>query len=135
MATLIDAGLWIDLTRARSPRALKQFVASYINDPDACLAEPIAFELLRHATAAEAQQLTTHFQNMVQLATPGDLWSRAAELGQDCRRGGITVGSLDLLIAQVAIHHGAELVTFDRDYLGIAGVSALKVRLLQRPVP
>ena len=135
MATLIDAGLWIDLTRARSPLALKQFVATYINDPDACLAEPVAFELLHYATAAEAQQLAAHFQSMVQLATPGDLWSRAAELGQGCRKGGITPGSLDLLIAQVAIHHGAELLTFDSDYLGIASVSSLQVRFLQRPVP
>jgi hypothetical protein len=48
MATLIDAGLWIDLTRARSPLAVKQFAASYINDPDACLAEPIAHVAIHH---------------------------------------------------------------------------------------
>lgn len=38
MARLIDTSLWIDLTRAKSPAALKTFVAPYVNDPDACLA-------------------------------------------------------------------------------------------------
>ncbi len=130
----VDRRGFVDRSHASAvPAPLKQFVATYIDDPDARLAEPIAFELLRNATAAEARQLTAHFQNMVQLATPGDLWTRAAELGRDCRKSGITVGSLDLLIAHLAIHHGAELITFDNDYLGIASVSALQVRLLQRP--
>ncbi len=53
MASLIDSSLWIDLTRARSPRTLKAFIAPFVNDAQACVAEPIAFEVLRHATDAE----------------------------------------------------------------------------------
>lgn len=48
MARLVDASLWIDFTRARTPRSLKELIAPYILDPDACLAEPIAFEVLRY---------------------------------------------------------------------------------------
>ena len=33
MPTLIDASLWIDFTRTRSPRAIKRFVAPYILHP------------------------------------------------------------------------------------------------------
>ena len=86
MVTLIDTSLWIDFTRARSPQTLKLFIAPYILHPDAHLAEPIAFEILRHATAAEARQLTQQFQTLPMLATPPDLWTRAALLGQTCRR-------------------------------------------------
>jgi predicted nucleic acid-binding protein len=50
------------------------------------------------------------------LATPPLLWSQAAELGQACRQKNITVHSLDLLIATIAIHHGAEVVSFDDDF-------------------
>ena len=53
--TLIDTSLWIDFTRTHSPRTLKRFIAPFILDPDAHLAEPITFELLRHATPAEAR--------------------------------------------------------------------------------
>jgi predicted nucleic acid-binding protein len=69
------------------------------------------------------------------LATPADLWQRAADLGRACRQAGVTAGALDLLIAAVAIHHGAELITFDTDFQKIAVVSSLQVKLLLRPAP
>jgi predicted nucleic acid-binding protein len=133
MATLIDTSLWIDLTRARSPRALKAFVAPYVNDPEACLAEPIVFEVLRHATDDEAVQMTRQFETMPVLASPDDLWSRGIELGRACRRAGLTAGSIDLLIAAVALYHAAELVTFDADFQKLGDVTGLRVDLLKRP--
>lgn len=135
MPTLIDTSLWIDFTRLRSPRKLKQFIAPYVLDPDAHLAEPIAFEVLRHATPAEVGLISQQFQTLPHLATPPALWTDAARLGQACRQKNITVPSLDLLIAALAIHHGAEIVTFDDDYPKIARVSNLQVRLLKRPTP
>lgn len=133
MARLIETSLWIDLTRAKSPAALKAFVAPYVNDPDACLAEPIVFELLRNATDPETKHLAQHFATVPLLVSPPDLWSRAAQLGQQCRKHGITPGGLDLLISSVAIAHSAELVTFDDDFQLIASVSPLQVLLLKRP--
>src|SRR5262245_59174260 len=135
MPTLIDTSLWIDLTRARSPQAVKQFVASYILHPDAHLAEPGAFEILSHSSAAEARSNQQQFQALPTLATPPDLWTHATHLGQACLRKGFNVASLDLLIATVAIHHAAELITFDSDFQHIAGVSGLQVNLLVRPTP
>lgn len=133
MATLIDSSLWIDLTRARSPRALKAFIAPFVNDPQACLAEPIVFEVLRHATDAEAEKLIRQFETMPLLASPGDLWRGATDLGRACRRGGVTAGSLDLVIAAVALHHAAELVTFDAGFQEISRATGLRVTLLKRP--
>jgi predicted nucleic acid-binding protein len=46
----------------------------------------------------------------------------------------VTVGSLDLLIASVAVHHDAELITFDADFEQIATVATLRVTRLMRPV-
>jgi predicted nucleic acid-binding protein len=68
-------------------------------------------------------------------ATPPTLWTQAAELGQACRQKNITVNSLDLLIATIALCHGAEVVTFDDDFPKIATVSKLQVKLLKRPTP
>jgi predicted nucleic acid-binding protein len=70
MPTQIDTSLWIDFTRGRSPRKLKQFIAPFILDPEAHLAQPSIFEILRHATPAEAKQLTQQFQTLPMLATP-----------------------------------------------------------------
>jgi hypothetical protein len=133
MPTLVDTSLWIDFSRARSPKRLKNFITPYILAEDAAIAEPIAFEVLRHATNSEASQLQSLFRTLPLLATPGNLWSSATDLGQICRHSGVNAGSLDLLIAAVAIHHSAELVTFDRDFHLVAAVCGLKLNLLHRP--
>lgn len=135
MATLIDSSLWIDFTRMRSPRFLKDFIAPHVLAPGVVVAEPVMFEVLRYVSMREAQQIQVQFRALPVLATPADLWSRAAELGQACRKAGINPGSLDLIIAQVAIHHGVELVMFDTDFQAIANASPLQVVLLQRPTP
>jgi predicted nucleic acid-binding protein len=133
MAKLLDTNLWIDLTRARSSQAQKRLVSPYVLDPQACLAEPIVFEVLRNATEVETLELTSHFKTLPLLASPPDLWGNGVELGRSCRRIGVTPNSIDLLIAVVAIHHGAELVTFDAGFKDIARASELKVKLLKRP--
>jgi predicted nucleic acid-binding protein len=133
VATLIDSSVWIDFTRAKSPRKLKQFISAFVLAPDVAMAEPVAFEVLRYASHEEAAQLHQQFKHLPVIPTPEDLWPAAAELGQSCRQSGIQAGAMDLLISIVALHHGAELVTFDRDFLGIADVCALRVKLLQRP--
>jgi len=132
MITLIDTSLWIDFTRARSPRSLKQFIVPYILHPTAHLAEPVAFEVLRHATSKERAQLTRQFQTLPMLPTPAGLWSRAAELGQACRSAGHKAGSLDLLISAVALSHRAVIITLDEDFQKIAAVCGLQVKLLPR---
>jgi predicted nucleic acid-binding protein len=133
MTLLLDSSLWIDFTRSRSPVALKQFIAPYVLDPQAHLAEPVCFELLRSARPEEARLLDAQFATLPCLPTPVDVWQRAAALGQACRQRGRTVFSLDLLVAAVAIHHGAVLVSFDADFDAIASVSDLRLRRLQRP--
>ncbi|MFN9643809.1 MAG: PIN domain-containing protein [Cyanobacteriota bacterium] len=133
MNLLLDTSLWIDFTRARSPAALKQCIAPYVLDPAAHLAEPVRFEVLRAARPEEATLLEAQFDTLPMLSTPADLWKKAIELGQACRRIGRTVLSLDLLVAAVALHHNALLVSFDADFDAIASVSALRLNRLTRP--
>ena len=133
MTLLLDTSLWIDFTRTRSPVALKQCIAPYVLDPAAHLAEPVRFEVLRAARPEEARLLEAQFDTLPMLPTPADLWQQAINLGQACRQIGRTVLSLDLLIAAVALHHNAELVSFDADFEAIASVSGLRLNRLPRP--
>lgn len=130
MARLIETSLWVDFTRAKTPPERKLEIQRWVLDPNACLCEPVAFEILRHATAKERPLIEAQFDTFPLLATPPQLWRDAALLGQTCRDQGFTAGSMDLLIATVAIHHDAELITFDRDYLSISRASKLNVNLL-----
>jgi hypothetical protein len=112
---------------------LKQFIAPFVLDPAAHLSEPVRFELLRSARPEEARLLEAQFATLPALATPPDLWEQAIALGQACRAIGRTVLSLDLLVAAVALHHHAVLVSFDADFEAVASVSRLRLQRLQRP--
>lgn len=132
MARLIESSLWVDFTRAKTPPERKAAIRRWILDPEACLCEPVAFEVLRHATAQERPRIEAQFATLPLLSTPPMLWRDAAKLGQACRDRGLTAGSLDLVIAALALHHDAELVTFDGDYSAIGRASALRVTCLPR---
>ena len=133
MTLLLDTSLWIDFTWARSPAPLKQLIAPFVLDPGALLAEPVRFELLRSARPDETRQLEAQFATLPTLPTPADLWQRAIDLGQACRQIGRTVLSLDLLVAAVALHHDALLVSFDTDFEAISAVSERRLQRLERP--
>ena len=135
MARLIESSLWVDFTRRKSPPALKNRIHPWILDPLAVLCEPIIFEVLRHATPHERMLIEAQFATLPILAPPPRLWRDATLLGQKCRDHGFNAGSLDLVIAALAIHHDAEIITFDADYLAIARASSLRVQLLSRTVP
>jgi tRNA(fMet)-specific endonuclease VapC len=47
----------------------------------------------------------------------------AARMGADCIRRGEPVGAIDLLIASTAKHHHAHLLTRDRDFASVPGLS------------
>ena len=133
MGFLIETTLWVDYTRAHAPRKVKELVAPYISDVDSYLAEPVLFEMYRSATPAERLDLAKLFETIPVLRTPEDIWMRAAELGQVCKDAKYDAGSMDLLIAAVALEHDAEVVTFDDGFGRMARVSELRVRLLAKP--
>lgn len=132
MARLIESSLWVEFTRAKTPPERKASIHRWILDPEACLCEPVAFEVLRHATPQERPRIEAQFATLPLLATQPQLWRDAARLGQQCRDQGITAGSLDLLIAALAIHHQAELVTLDTDYHAISRACDLRVTCLPK---
>jgi predicted nucleic acid-binding protein len=86
MIALIDTSLWIDLIRRKSPQSLRRRIAPYLLDPSAHTADPVVFELLRHALPSEIEFLTRRLEALPRLTTPVDLWDRAVKLGQLCRQ-------------------------------------------------
>jgi predicted nucleic acid-binding protein len=51
----------------------------------------------------------------------------AAELRNKCRRGGIQIGTIDALLAQLCLRHDLTMLTADWDFRKIAGHSPLKL--------
>jgi predicted nucleic acid-binding protein len=51
----------------------------------------------------------------------------AAELRNTCRRGGVQIGTIDALLAQLCLRHDLTMLTTDRDFREIAKHCALKL--------
>lgn len=51
----------------------------------------------------------------------------AAELRNQCRRGGIQIGTIDALLAQLCLRHDLTMLTTDGDFRDIARRCALKL--------
>ena len=51
----------------------------------------------------------------------------AAGLRNRCRRGGIQIGTIDALLAQLCLRHDLTMLTADRDFRNIARHCALKL--------
>jgi predicted nucleic acid-binding protein len=51
----------------------------------------------------------------------------AADLRNRCRRAGLQIGTIDVLLAQLCIRHSLTMLTTDRDFSGIAAKSTLKL--------
>ena len=51
----------------------------------------------------------------------------AADLRNQCRRGGVQIGTIDALLAQLCIRHGLVMLSTDRDFARVAELSRLRV--------
>jgi predicted nucleic acid-binding protein len=51
----------------------------------------------------------------------------AANLRNQCRRGGIQAGTIDALLAALCLRHGLSILTTDADFLRMAGETSLSV--------
>jgi predicted nucleic acid-binding protein len=132
MATVIDSSIWVDCLRTRSSDALRRQTKSILEGHECVVVEPIIFELLRAVPRRDRVKTEALLATFPILATPSELWRDAQLLGQKCVDRGFLPPAMDLLIAQVCLHHKLPLMTFDRHFQEIAEVSSFKVDLLQR---
>ncbi len=133
MTNIVDSSLWVDYFRKRTPAAVKAQVDGIVRGADVASCAPILFELLRAVPPKEGRKIEEFFATIPLLETPGSLWSDAGHLGQKCAQSGLLTPAIDLLIAQICIHHDVLITTYDADFKKIASVSSLRLNLLTRP--
>jgi predicted nucleic acid-binding protein len=131
MATIIDSSIWVDCLRTGSSAALRRQTKSVLAGHDCFVCEPVAFELLRAVPKRDRSRTEALIATAPVLPTPVEFWNAARVLGQKCVDRGFLPPAIDLLIAQVCLHHSVPLITFDIHFQKIADVSSLKVELLR----
>ena len=134
MTNVVDSSLWVDYFREKTPPAVKAQVDGIIRQGDVAICAPIHFELVRAVSQNEARKIEEFFATIPVLETPESLWADSGRLGQKCAKAGFLAPAIDLLIAQICIHHDVLITTFDADFQKIASVSPLRLNLLPRRI-
>ena len=125
---LIDTSVWIFALGPRPLEALRDRVASLVLDNQAVTTPPVVFEILRGTrTLQEAESLKQRLRSLHNLPFLEPDWSEAAEWGVRLARKGVSVKSMDLMIAYKALQNGLTLLHADKDFDRIVLRSALKV--------
>jgi len=129
---LIDTSVWLEvLPRGRVNAFLEQRVDGLLGADRVAITGMIRLELLGGARSEqEWERLDRLLEALHWLSVEENHWQRAARMGFQLRRQGITVPFTDLLIASVALESGAVLLHRDRHFDYIGSHSALKVESL-----
>jgi len=126
MIWLVDSSLLIEGFKDRGRLSARQRVAELIAVNGLAFWELIAGELLLGArTQREFTDIEYYLLGLRELPAPPDVWRRAARLGFDLRRKGVTVPLIDLSVAVVAMYHEVPLVSMDKHFELIAEVCDL----------
>jgi len=112
---LVDTSAWIDFFRGKGSLAGR--VGDALATNEAALCGPIITELRRGLRSpSERRKVIPLLDGCHQLEQPANLWEEAAELGYVLARKGVTVKTLDLLIATYALSHGVAVLASDADF-------------------
>jgi predicted nucleic acid-binding protein len=112
---LVDTSAWIDFFRGKG--SLADQVDDALATNEAALCGPIITELRRGLRSpSERRKVIPLLDGCHQLEQPAELWEEAGELGYVLARKGVTVKTLDLLIATYALSHDLALLASDSDF-------------------
>lgn len=123
---LVDTSAWIVSFKRTGPAALKTLLKEAI-DKDRVVTTPlILLELLQGCKREEEfTHLKTRLESLENCSLEDLNWQRVYRLGFTLRRKGLTIPTLDILIASLAIEKGHTLLHHDHHFRMIAKHSGL----------
>ena len=114
--TLVDSSAFIEFSRSVGSE-VAQAVDVALAEGRAAVCEVVTAELLAGCrTRAEFRRMELRLAALVWLPLTEECWARAAALGFNLRRQGLTVPLADRLVAVCARVHGAEVLHCDAHF-------------------
>lgn len=112
---LVDTSAWIDFFRGARP--LADTVDELLAGNAVATCGPVLTEVRRGIRSpTERSRVLPLFDGCQVLTQPDELWTEAGEIGSLLGRRGMTVKTLDLLIATYALAHQVPILTRDQDF-------------------
>ena len=131
MSLFVDTSVWSLAFRRDAPAAAKEgreLVRAIEAGEELVTTGLVLQELLQGFSGPRSRgQILDRFVALPLLVPDRRDHVEAAELRNKCRRGGVQVGTIDALLAQLCLRYGLTMLTTDRDFRDIAGHCALKL--------
>ncbi len=128
---LIDTSAWILALRPDGPTAARDEVGRLLATSQAVITGVVMLELLSGTRSErEYHELKEELAVLSQLELTPTLWARAFRLGYELRRSGLTLPTVDLLIAALALEYGYLLLHADRHFELLAQHHPLRTKSL-----
>ena len=114
---LIDTSAWIASFKKIGNHELKEFMKQAIVSGLAVTSPIIILELLQGCrSVGERDALKIKLESLDNLSITLSVWEQAYELGFSLRRKGLTIPTVDLIIAALAIENKSLLLHHDEHY-------------------
>ena len=126
MKIIVDSSVWIEYLKNRPPIAenLDQLLLA----GNIYTVGPVVAELLQGAkTEKDYQLLKKSIDGLSYIETSVEDWMKAGKISYELRKRGITIPLTDCLIAAVAIHQNASVMTYDRHFESIPDLKHINV--------
>ena len=131
MNVLVDTSVWSLALRRYSPPDIKEtrILERCIERKDALFSTGIIIQELLQGFRGPKQhdRLIDHLGGLPLIVPELIDHIEAASLQITCRRKGIQIGTIDALLAQLAISYDLELLTTDQDFTMIARYAPLRI--------
>ena len=123
---LLDTSVWIDAFRGKTPHIL-EVTRSLLSEDKVVTCGPVIFEINRGLRPRERTKILPLFDALGRLPFGDAMWQFAGNLDAGLRKKGITVPPMDILIAQISLHHKVPLFTLDEHFHSIPDLNLFKI--------
>ncbi|MFH1860241.1 MAG: PIN domain-containing protein [bacterium] len=124
---LIEVSIWITFFKSNCPEEILCLVKDLILKKEAIITPPVLFEILRGAKdKREYQSLWEKFSALDMLPVTDEVWQYSYSLSFALKTKGITIPSIDTLIASIALVHDCTLLHKDKHFEMIKEIAPLK---------
>ena len=131
MSYLVDTSVWSLALRRDAPDSIPEVAElgrALEAGGEVFVTGLVLQELLQGFNKPKAyDQIIVYFESLPFIVPERGDYIQAADLRNKCRRKGIQVGTIDVLLAQLCIDREIEILNTDKDFLQIAKVASLKV--------
>ena len=112
----------------RGYKLLLHSLSPILKDDRILICGPVLFEIKRGLRPPDRKKILPLFDALIRLSVDETVWDAAGDLDALLRKNGITIPPMDVIIAQICLHHKVAIFTLDEHFHSIPGLKFFELR-------